>query len=244
MYEPLPGTRMRRRVYLMRHGEVAYFDARGKSVKADHVDLTATGEAQAREMGNLLADVPFDAAYHTGMPRTEQTAQLVLSSRDDVALSELSALREIKTGDMSSMTREEIRHEFTYVLHRASEPGVRFGRGDVIADFYERVTAAFRELLVAPDWTKLLIVAHEGTNRMILGWISGGGLAAVGAFEQDPGCLNVIDVDVDSQGEKPAILRKYIKSTNLTPTNYSKFGNNLVTIEQVYALRRKMMGRV
>lgn len=243
MYEPLPGTRMRRRVYLMRHGEVAYFDAAGKSVTSDTVDLTETGQAQAREMGALLADVPFDAAYHSAMPRTEQTARLVLSSRDDVALTALPELREIKAGDMSSLTRDEVRHEFTYVMHRADEPGVRFGRGEVIAEFYQRITSAFQRLLLQPGWTKLLIVAHEGTNRVILGWMSGGGLASLGAFEQDPGCLNVIDFDVETRGETPAIVRKYIKSTNLTPSNYSKFGNNMVAIEQVYALRRKMMGR-
>ncbi len=243
MYEPLPGTRMRRRIYLMRHGEVAYFDAQGEPVEADAVSLTEDGRAQARAMGELLAEVPFDRAYHTAMARTRETARLVLAGRDDVVLEANEVLREIRAGDMSGLDRDGVRHEFTYVMHRAREPGVRFGLGEVIAEFHDRVTAEIERLLLAPAWTKLLVVAHEGTNRMILSWICGGGLAAVGSFEQDPACLNVIDVDVDSSGAEPVILRKFIKCANLTPTNYSKFGNNLVAVEQVYALRRKMMGR-
>jgi len=40
MTEALPGTRGRRRIYLMRHGEVAYFDRDGKPVHPKHVQLT------------------------------------------------------------------------------------------------------------------------------------------------------------------------------------------------------------
>ena len=48
MSDALPGTAARRRVYLMRHGEVAYFDANGDVVHPKYVELTETGQGQAR----------------------------------------------------------------------------------------------------------------------------------------------------------------------------------------------------
>ena len=57
------------------------------------------------------------------------------------------------------------------------------------------------------------------------------------SFEQDPCCLNVIDADVVDGG----IQRRFIKLTNATPVNHAKHGNNLTSMEQVFALRREVM---
>ena len=44
----------------------------------------------------------------------------------------------------------------------------------------------------------MLIVAHEGINRLVLSWACGRRPSArMGAFEQDTGCINVIDFDMD-----------------------------------------------
>ena len=116
MFTPLPESRMRRRVYLMRHGEVAYFDADGKPVNADDVPLTEFGRAQAAAAGEFLADIPFDAAYHTGLPRTRQTAEGALAGRD-LTLQVLPELEEIRSGDMSKMTKEEVKRNFIQVFN-------------------------------------------------------------------------------------------------------------------------------
>ena len=79
MSDALEGTAGRRRIYLMRHGEVRYFDDQGRVVHPKFVELTDQGRAQAARMGELLADVPFDRALSTGLPRTKQTAQGVLA---------------------------------------------------------------------------------------------------------------------------------------------------------------------
>ena len=45
------------------------------------------------------------------------------------------------------------------------------------------------------------VVAHEGINRLLLSWACGSGLGAMGAFEQDTGCVNVLDFDMTAAGE-------------------------------------------
>ncbi|MDP6345208.1 MAG: histidine phosphatase family protein [Alphaproteobacteria bacterium] len=236
MSDALPGTSGRRRVYLMRHGEVRYFDQQGKVVHPKFVELTEDGREQATTMGRLLAEVPFDRAICSGLPRTLQTAGLVLDGRQ-MDLEERPALREIKSGNTGGKSREWNEAQFIYGMEGAAEPGARFAGGDVYREFYDRVRGEFLRLLGEPGWRNMLVVAHEGTNRMILGWASYGGLAAVRSYEQDPGCLNIIDADL-ADGE---IIRRFIKLMNLTPDNHSKYGNNLTSMEQVFDYRRRVL---
>ena len=71
----------RRRIYLMRHGEVSYFP-NGQPVPPEGVTLNEAGRAQAHAAARALADVPFDRVITTGLPRTAETATIVLGERD------------------------------------------------------------------------------------------------------------------------------------------------------------------
>ena len=47
-FSPLPGTAARRRLYLLRHGHVAYYDAEGKPLNPKLAALTDRGRAEAQ----------------------------------------------------------------------------------------------------------------------------------------------------------------------------------------------------
>ncbi len=71
----------------------------------------------------------------------------------------------------------------------------------------------------------------------MLSWAAGAGLAAAGAFEQDTGCINVLDFDMvpGASGRPiPEIERVLIKAVNLTPYNYVKHGMNLTSLEAIF----------
>ncbi len=232
--DALPGTNGRRRIYLMRHGDVNYFKPDGTRVDdSDQVSLTEEGQAQARAMSGCLATVPFDLAIHTGLRRTRETAEIVLGGRP-IELVERGSLREIRTGPVDDIPPERLDAEFTYGMEAAAEPGARFARGELYAEFYERITSAFDALVREPGWRTLLLVAHGGTNRMILGWAVKTGLAGISCFEQDTACLNVLDVDV-IEGE---IVRRYLRTLNLTPYNLPKHELYLTTLERMSQRRR------
>jgi probable phosphoglycerate mutase len=226
----LPGTRGRKRIYLMRHGEVSYRRADGRAEFSTQVHLTDEGVAQARAMRELLAEVPFDLGAHTGLARTRQTAELVLEGRG-VALEEIGALREIQAGSIDHLTDERLDAEFTYGLERAAEPGAAFPGGETFAAFQARIVPAFEALLRRPDWTTALMVGHGGTNAVILAWVTRGGLAGLSAFEQDAGCVNIIDADV-VDGE---IVRRMLRAVNLTPYNLTKHEHYLTVAERIVA---------
>jgi len=233
MTDFLPGTDGRKRVYLMRHGEVSYFDGDGRGRNPDEVTLTDAGQAQARAMAELLAEIPFHRAVHTGLPRSRQTLELVLNGRA-VEPEEHAGLRELRPGRLVQLTPEALDAEFVYGLERAAEPGARFAGGEAYGEAEARMTGAFQAILASPGWSRLLLVAHDGTNRMLLGWVTGGGLASLGAFEQDPGCLNIVDVDIVGG----RVVRKLIKALNLTPANLVKRGNYMTSLEQIFRLGR------
>ena len=72
----------RRRIYLMRHAEAGYIQADGtRAPDSRVVPLTPRGVEEAGDMARLLKDVEFDRAICSGLPRTQQTARIVLGGR-------------------------------------------------------------------------------------------------------------------------------------------------------------------
>ena len=72
----------RRRILLMRHGAVEYFDEHGRPYPPDDVPLTVPGVEQARAMGRAIAasGVRIDRAITSGLVRTRTTAEHVLNA--------------------------------------------------------------------------------------------------------------------------------------------------------------------
>jgi probable phosphoglycerate mutase len=217
----------------MRHGEVSYRRPDGQTVFSTDVTLTDEGVGQAHLMRELLAQVPFDLGVHTGLTRTRQTAELVLEGRS-VRVEEIAQLREMQAGSIAHLSDERIDAEFTYGFERAAQPGAGFPGGESFAAFQQRIVPAFETLLQRPDWTTALVAGHGGTNAVILAWVTRGGLAGLSAFEQDAGCVNIIDADV-VDGE---IVRRMIRAVNLTPYNFAKHEHYLTVAERIVAAHR------
>jgi probable phosphoglycerate mutase len=218
----------RRRIHLMRHAEAEYIRPDGtRAPDSRVVPLTAKGRAQAVAMAQLLAEVPFDRAICSGLPRTRETAAAVIGERA-LALEIVPALEEIRGGDpvaRASMSPVD----YAYAMFRAAEPDECYARGEKFSAFVARILPAFNGILGDIGWTNLLLVAHGGVNRAILTDITGGGLKAFGTFEQDSCCLNVIDIDTCS--DTGAILRRVLRAVNVTADDPTKRTRSLLTME-------------
>src|ERR1700688_1940002 len=68
----------RRRVYLMRHGDVDYFAPDGRPYPPATVPLNDEGRLQAAAAGRELAIVPLDRAVTSGLRRSVETATIAL----------------------------------------------------------------------------------------------------------------------------------------------------------------------
>lgn len=226
----LPGTEDRRRLYLMRHGHVDYF---GGHTDIHQVVLTRRGQSEAEAASKAFAHVRFDRAICSGLPRTRETAQAVLKGVADAPALEVDAdLVELRGGARPDVkSRAELIRLMNSYFERAHEPGAtNLDGGEIFADAQARAVGAIERLLASTDWHTALVVAHEGINRLILSWACGAGLQAMSAFEQDTGCVNIIDFDLGGIGH---LSRALVKAVNLTPYNYLKHGMNMTSLEAI-----------
>jgi broad specificity phosphatase PhoE len=178
----------RRRIYLMRHAQVRYFEG----VHPHDVQLTEEGRAQAEAAAAALAGVRFDRVITSGLPRTLDTARAVAP---DAEIEAIPALREIESGELRGVAPETVQEMMTAAFRGVVPNETRFLGGETVDELFDRVLPEVDALLADVTWDVALLVLHGAVNRAILGRALTGGRTFLGAFEQAPGCINVLDVD-------------------------------------------------
>jgi broad specificity phosphatase PhoE len=231
----------RRRLLLMRHGAVDYFDAAGRPLPPDDVPLTGAGVAQARAMGAALAaaGVTIDRAITSGLTRTRQTAAEVLAAAcAAVPLEHWNELQEIRPGHLPSIPEARLRDAFIGAFAGPAPRTARFLEGESIGELLDRTVPALQRLLALRDWDTALLVLHGGVNRALLSWFLTGEPSFLGGLEQDPGCLNIIDV-----GTGPA--DSVVRVVNFCAIDPLQTGTRLSTMEHMLerylALRQRLI---
>ena len=218
----------RRRILLMRHGAVEYFDTDGRPYPPDDVPLTDSGVAQARGVGRALAGagVSIDRAITSGLMRTRATAQAVLDTAGLAPpLEHWPQFEEIRPGRLSAIPEQELRAAFIGAFEGPVPHETQFLGGETIGALLDRVLPALQRLLAASDWDTTLLV-HGGVNRALLSWFLTGQPVFLGGLAQDPGCLNIVDV-----GPTPAT--SVLRVLNFCPLDPLQTGTRLSTMEEL-----------
>ncbi|MBN3758744.1 histidine phosphatase family protein [Paraburkholderia sp. Tr-20389] len=188
----------RRRIYLMRHGDVTYFDASGSAIDPERVPLNEKGRAQADAAGRAFAeqDVRFDRVVASGLPRTVETAERVLAQMGaDVAVEIEPAWEEIRSGKPGSLPLADLEAAFLSAFDGIVSEDVRFLGGETIGELFDRVLPALAALREDRTWDVVLLVLHGGVNRALLSHaITAGGRTFFGHLAQATGCINALDV--------------------------------------------------
>ncbi|HEX9174275.1 MAG TPA: histidine phosphatase family protein [Telluria sp.] len=190
----------RRRIFLMRHGSVTYFDATGKPFLPETVALNEQGRAQADAAGAVFADagVVFDRVIVSGLPRTVETATRVLGrSGQQAELETWPELQEIRGGRLSTIPASELRRAFTGAFEGVVDADQRFLGGESVGELMDRIHPEIARLRAAPDWQTVLLVLHGGVNCAILSLALTGQRTFLGGLAQAAGCINALDVGDD-----------------------------------------------
>ena len=132
----------RRRIYLMRHGHVDYFDPALTDPRL--AILTDDGRSQAEAARDALKHARFDIAVYSGLPRTRETAEIILAGNEaPPGLDAHEGLEEIKSGWIRATSREELAARLAYSFDGAEAPGACFlPEGETFADAQQRIVAA------------------------------------------------------------------------------------------------------
>lgn len=231
---PLP-TSQRRRIYLMRHGSVTYFDAAGKPVLPEAVPLNELGRAQATSAGRMFADngVRFDRVIVSGLPRTVETATRVLAETgQQIAIDTWPELEEIRGGRLSSIPDADLKTAFTGAFEGMVGEDKRFLGGESVGELMDRIHPAVRRLRADPAWETVLLVLHGGVNCAILSLALTGQRMFLGALAQSAGCINALDV---GEHDTDWVLR----FMNYAPPAPLQLDTRSTTMEQLYEQYRK-----
>ena len=211
----------RRRIYLMRHGQVAYFED-GHPLHPESVPLTNEGRRQARAAADVLAGIRFDRVITSGLPRTLETARIVAPDAEPESWPEL---REIESGRLNDISEDELERAFVEAWRDVVPEEDRFLGGETVGSLLDRVLPAVDRLIADSAWDVVLAVLHGGVNRAILSYALTGGRMMLGNFEQAPACINVLDVGDDW----------VVRAVNTTPTDLAHRGGRLRTMEELWA---------
>lgn len=170
-------------IVLVRHGQPDW-EPGGRAV--DDPGLTEYGHQQAARVAEALAGERFDAILHSTFRRTQETAAPIGRTLG-ITPSEHSWLRELGLPSLAGSTTEEVRHYFQNARARDLDTWWDgFPGGESFRHFYDRVSSGLDGLLTeqhgvavhedathrfwkikTPD-QRLLIVAHEGTNAVLV----------------------------------------------------------------------------
>jgi broad specificity phosphatase PhoE len=178
----------RRRIYLMRHAQVQYFQGE----HPHDVVLTDAGREQARAAAQALRGVRFDRVITSGLPRTLETAAAIAPGAEPERNPQL---REIESGELRGVAPEAVQEMMMTAFRGIVPLETRFLGGETIGELLDRVYPELDRLVAEQSWDTALLVLHGAVNRAILSRALTAERIFLGAFEQSPGCINVLDVD-------------------------------------------------
>ena len=221
-----PGrTPMRRRIYLMRHADVSYFDKdRGFLIREKDVPLTPGGRERALLASAALASVRFDRVVASGLSRTMETAELVLRGREKAPPIETwHQFSELRSGCYEKITDENLDESFLGPFRGTPPESTRFLDGEDLGSLFDRVVPGLEKLRRETDWKCALLVLHGAVNRAILSYMLTGRRMFLGNLQQSPACLNIIDA-----GEEWVVW-----AINVTPGDMIHSGSKTTSIEHL-----------
>jgi phosphoserine phosphatase len=192
------------RFLLIRHGETDWNRA-GKFQGQIDVPLNDHGRKQASLAAEFLKTIQIDFGFTSSMLRPKETAEIVLTEHPHLTLYEDADLREIGHGLWEGKFEAEIKAEYPGELERwQSHPeSVQMPEGENLQDVWTRATAAWQRILaqVGNDPKTGIVVAHDATNKVLLCYLLGLGLADIWKIKQGNGAVTVIDYPDGIEGQ-------------------------------------------
>ncbi|WP_363080072.1 histidine phosphatase family protein [Leptolyngbya sp. 'hensonii'] len=168
---------------LVRHGQSSYNVERRVQGHCDESTLTEAGQKTARQVGEALRGLPFDAMYSSPLQRAKDTAELIracLLAEHVPELQFTDNLKEINLVTWEGVLFSEVEatdpegfqawqrrpHELKMMV---SNPDGTVTEYYPVPALYEQATQLWQDILPRHIGQTILLVAHSGINRALIG---------------------------------------------------------------------------
>ena len=154
-------------IYLLRHGETAWNADSNRYCGRTDIPLTSTGIGQAEEVRRQLEGVEFANVYSSPLQRAFDTACIAsgkIAIKDDRLIEADFGLWEAKTKEEFITENESLWQNWMNdpSAHKAG------GTGETGAEIVARVDAFFGSLQESYQEGNIMVVAHNGINRLYM----------------------------------------------------------------------------
>jgi phosphoserine phosphatase len=169
------------RVIILRHGQSSY-NSQGKiQGRSDLSVLTEKGQADAKTTGAALHSLQLAAVYCSPLQRARQTAAAVVASQSQPDLVQADdRLLEIDLPLWETLFNTEVREKYAteYRIWKERPHELKMPRPQPdgtsqeffpVLDLYTQATTFWQGILPQHQGQTILIVAHNGINRALIG---------------------------------------------------------------------------
>lgn len=157
-------------IYLVRHGETAWNADGNRYCGRTDLSLTKKGITQAEALHAQLKNISLDAVYSSPLQRATQTAKIAAGSKEVMVDDRLI---EINFGNWEGKTKEEFIKEDPLLWENWQldpEKTRAGGMGETASEVIDREKSFYDELLEKYQAGNILVVGHNGLNRLYLSW--------------------------------------------------------------------------
>mmetsp|Transcript_9374 Transcript_9374/g.40710 ORF Transcript_9374/g.40710 Transcript_9374/m.40710 type:complete len:352 (-) Transcript_9374:400-1455(-) len=186
----------RRLCLLVRHGQTDWNSQGRVQGQIDESRLLPKGEEQARMVGRYLKGVQFDKVYSSPLNRARRTSEIALKemsgrlTKDDINF--MDELKEIRL-PWQGMFKSDILSKYPeYETYHNSPAELEVDGFTPVHDLHVQSEAAWTKIL-SSDFDRCLVIAHNQTNRALLGKAMGLPVSRHHSFSQDNCCFNLIE---------------------------------------------------
>lgn len=183
-------------ICLLRHGETAYNADGNKYCGRTDIPLTEKGIFQAERMNTLLEDFRFDQIFCSPLQRAKTTAEIASGTPEKVQVDE--RLIEVDFGQWEGKRSDDFIAEDPNSWYNWLSDPERFeaGRtGENAKQVIARLDSFYNELLDKYDDQTILVVGHNGVNRLFMAQQLGMPLKNYRKIVQENSALTLITLD-------------------------------------------------
>jgi len=182
-------------IYLLRHGETQYNADGNRYCGRTDIELTRAGIKQAQSVHHQLKNIQIDAVYSSPLMRASTTAEIVIGN---TVVNTDPRLIEVDFGSWEGKTKEEFIAEDASLWEAwARDPeNIRAGcTGETGREVIERVDSFYNEMLLKHENQTILVVGHNGINRLYMAFKLGMPLKNYSRIVQENSAITFFQLD-------------------------------------------------